>query len=141
MRVEGRVPRLLSCVGWPGATRPETFQQVRSMLRPPQRDTCVPRCLPATRTGRRRLWVVLWHSQRIMVSGWKIGLKVTLDVMLHSKLLAKFNHSQCVILPVNALAVLTEVVGLTHLEEVYEAMGSPDTVSYTHLTLPTIYSV
>jgi hypothetical protein len=61
-----------------------------------------------------------------MVSGWKIRLKVTLDVMLHSKTLAKFNHSQRVILPVNALAVLAEVVGLTHLEEVYEAMGCPD---------------
>jgi hypothetical protein len=61
-----------------------------------------------------------------MVSGWKIRLKVTLDVVLHSKLGTQVNHPEGVILPVNALAVLTEVVGLAYLEEVNEIMSSSD---------------
>jgi len=61
-----------------------------------------------------------------MVSGWKIGLKVTLYVVLHFKLGAQVNHPQGVILPVDVLAVLAEIVGLAYLEEVNEIVSGSD---------------
>jgi hypothetical protein len=41
----------------------------------------------------------------------KIVLQISLDVMLHSKPGTQVHHPESVILPVNALAVLAEVVG------------------------------
>jgi hypothetical protein len=130
MRVEGGVPRLYCIVfRWPDATdygaaavsSPQAHSRWRMGL-----DTHKYEYLPATRSGRRRMWVVLWHSQWIMVSGWKIRLQILLDVVLHSKLGTQVNHPQGVILPVDVLAVLTEVVGLANLEEVNEIMSSSD---------------
>lgn len=56
----------------------------------------------------------------VVVPTGKIGLQISLDVMLHSKSGTQVHHPEGESLPVNALAVLAEVVGLTHLEEVYE---------------------
>src|ERR1035437_3967304 len=71
-------------------------------------------------TWRRVSSKVLSDPHWVVVPSRKMGLQISLDVIIHSKPDTQVHHPEGVILPVNALAVLAEVVGLTHLEEVYE---------------------
>jgi len=53
---------------------------------------------------------------------WEDRIEISLDVILHSKSGTQVHRPEGVILPVNALAVLAEMVGLTRLEEVCETV-------------------
>ena len=60
-------------------------------------------------------------------------------VRLFSSILRKDGDSYVLVTPVEKVGITVDDAPFVAVD--FENIGTPDTVSYTHLTLPTIYSV
>src|SRR5665213_3970436 len=68
--------------------------------------------------------MVLLHPHGIVVDGWKIFLKVLLDIVTGAYMLQQIDHPTCVALPVCGLDH-RQIIGLTNLIEVNKEMCLP----------------